>query len=195
MSDKANNIPWPAWLVVSIAVAIIGITPSFIKNHDNNETKRKPSATYNELILGKWKNEKNIKIQGIKITIKENIEYLPDKTITSQGKLEISGNKKSNGNISNITVDYDYYMSGKWSINKQKIVSNFIDLKTFPKSITRNGIKLKLSTTEISSDKINGIKIDNLIPKGLSTSQRIISLTSYKMELKSGDKFIIYSKI
>ncbi|MDJ0697032.1 hypothetical protein [Mastigocoleus sp. MO_188.B34] len=156
------------------------------------EEEAKKEVQKEEFILGKWYTEQTIEKEGTKVFFKGNFEYFPNKSSRYEGELSISGNQNFDGSFVNISVDYYVTGTQEWLMNDQKLISKEIDLKSDVRRFEVNGREIPIS--QIPPDKLEQIKAENLIPKGLSNSERIISLTSSKMELESDGILTTYNR-
>lgn len=211
MSNQSQGIKWFVGIAAPIVVAMIGAyatiessknsqeesppkvqvgainTSSKTKNEE--EPKKQP---YSELILGKWYIEQPIEQLDVKIDFKGNIEYFPNKSTTSEGEFLLSRNANVNGRFVKLVIAYNFTSTGEWSIHNNKVISKTTDTKSRIDKIEVNGIET--DKDKIPEDVLNRFKIENLLPQGISSSDRIISISESKMELESDGTVLTYKR-
>ncbi|WYL95253.1 MAG: hypothetical protein HEQ35_16700 [Gloeotrichia echinulata IR180] len=140
-----------------------------------------PQPNFDEQILGRWYGEYTYtdQKQNVTISLKGTSEYFPNKRSNTDGEFSVSGTYEQK----NITITYNLQTTGTWLINKQDLTETTDDIKSSLKSITYDGITL--DREKITDEEINKFpKPEDLIPRGISSSSKILSLTSSQLQLE-----------
>lgn len=161
------------------------------------------STNYSNLILGKWygestyeledenKNQSNFDIKHTKpyATLKGISQYFSNKNYNFQGELSYVVNFNEEGRFKKVNLTYAFYLTGNWSIADNELIVTINDNTFLLKSAFIDGKKIAPEYAQ----RLNEVA-KSIIPKGLTGSSKIISLTSSKMQIESDGKVSTYDK-
>lgn len=140
-----------------------------------------PEQKFDEQILGRWYGEYTYtdQKQNRTFSYKVTSEYFPNKR--SNTDYEVSGTVTYEQK--DRTITYNLQTTGTWLINKQDLTETTDDIKSSLKSITEDGITR--DREKIPDEVINNLqKLEDLIPRGISSSRKILSLTPCQLKLE-----------
>jgi hypothetical protein len=141
-----------------------------------------PTPNRSEQILGKWYGEQTSEDEDGTDVIKGTTEYFPTKSYNFDG--EVSSSATVEGK--KVSINYIVFFTGEWEIHNSDLIEKIVDVKTSLKSISIDGVTV--DAEKIPEDEIKDLpKPEDFIPKGVSDSSKILSLTSSELKVETRD--------
>lgn len=147
--------------------------------------------SYDKKIPGRWYQEvtEEISDDDVKgeMRIRGITEFLQSGSENFEGEMVMTvhpGDAQSP--VKSIEFAYDLQFAGEWKVEKDLLVEKIIDVKSHPSYVKVNGEKVSDAIAKSMFDSI-GIKIEDLIPRGTASEDKIVSFGDNKFTVETTD--------